>query len=429
MMQRILRPELIVFFLVASLAIPACRTHSPASLTHQNFSTYYRPEEKLMRPHYVLYNITDSMTRLYFTISNSELLYTKSGPEEEYSAKILLSYFVHPVEFPKMITDSGHVVMNDISKPGEKKQLAAFVDMDIYPRGYFTVEVTMRDLNKAAITYAMLHLDHRKGESENNFLASMPGTETPLFKNHLDSGESFSVHYHDPKITRLMVRYYVNREGPAPPPYAMIKSPAPPAADSSWWIDLDSSVPLKLAKEGYYRFTTDSLSNEGLLLSRFYPGFPEITEAKQLLYPLRYLLMRQEYVSMDSARNTKKAVDKFWLDASGSEERARELIRNYYNRVAAANTLFTTVKEGWKTDRGMVYLIFGPPSSVYRNSTSETWIYNNDMGGSGVSFAFDYTENAAGGEEDYILARSANYKIIWISAVDAWRQGHVYTLH
>lgn len=422
------RTKFLLACVLAALLITACRMHSPTAVSRQNLSSYYRTEEKMMRPKFSLFNVTDSMTRLYFTITSEELLYTKSGPADEFSAKILVSYTVHPVDFLKLITDSGHVVMNDVAKSGEKKQLAAFVDMDIIGNGRYVVEVAVRDLNKMTISYALLHLDHRGGNARNNFIATQPGTETPVFRSDLDSGEAFSIRYYDPNITRLFVHYYVNRDGPAPPPFAIYKNEPRPKADSSWWVDISAQPSIRFDRKGYYRFTTDSATDGGFVLSCFYQGFPEITQAKELLYPLRYLVMKQEYTEMDTALNTKKAVDKFWLNASGSEERARELIRNYYNRVAAANALFTTEKEGWKTDRGMIYLVFGPPQNVYRNSDSETWIYNNDMGPNGLGFVFDYNPDGWS-DEEYVLSRNANYKVNWIQAVDAWRQGHVYTLH
>jgi GWxTD domain-containing protein len=53
----------------------------------------------------------------------------------------------------------------------------------------------------------------------------------------------------------------------------------------------------------------------------------------------------------------------------------------YYNRVAYANDHFRHYIEGWKTDRGMVYIIFGAPDYVDRHPSDpdvkpyETWEY------------------------------------------------------
>jgi len=54
---------------------------------------------------------------------------------------------------------------------------------------------------------------------------------------------------------------------------------------------------------------------------------------------------------------------------------------SYYTRVAYANEHFRHYIDGWKTDRGMVYIIYGPPSAVDRHPVDveskpyEVWDY------------------------------------------------------
>ena len=58
-----------------------------------------------------------------------------------------------------------------------------------------------------------------------------------------------------------------------------------------------------------------------------------------------------------------------------------EIMDEYYSRVGYANKNFTTYQEGWRTDRGMIYIIFGPPSNVERHPFEsdtrpyEVWTY------------------------------------------------------
>jgi GWxTD domain-containing protein len=403
-----------------------CMRSTP-SVTKQNFATYYKPEEKVLRPKYVLYNVTDSMSRLYFSINSEDLLYAKNGTEPNFTARIVLAYTVHPVDFPRQIVDSGRVVMTDAGTPGDKKLLAASVDMDVIISGRYFLDVSFRDLNKLVVSHDLIYLDHRTGNAQNNFLITQAGSETPLFRSYVDSTEDFNLQYYQKQVSKLFVRYYKNKSGPAQPPYATEKANPAPKADSSWWIDISLRAPIRLRAEGFYRFSADTNSG-GICVSRFHPGFPEINVAKQLLYPLRYLVTRNEYLQMDTAVNTKKAVDQFWLKCAGSTDRAREVIRNYYNRVAATNLLFTSEKEGWKTDRGMIYLIFGPPNNVYRNATGETWLYSPDFGGGNVVFNFTHSKNGFT-DQEYILERNLEFKPNWIQAVDFWRQGQVYILH
>ena len=55
-------------------------------------------------------------------------------------------------------------------------------------------------------------------------------------------------------------------------------------------------------------------------------------------------------------------------------ERARSLIKTYYSRVEKANEMFTSHVEGWKTDRGMISIIF-ILQAMLENQNAEVWYY------------------------------------------------------
>jgi hypothetical protein len=82
--------------------------------------------------------------------------------------------------------------------------------------------------------------------------------------------------------------------------------------------------------------------------------------------------------------------------------------------------------EGWKTDRGMIYLIFGAPQDVYKTAVSETWIYGIQGTPNSVTFNFKKMDNKFS-ENDFFLTRSAYYKDPWYIAVGAWRDGRIST--
>ena len=74
--------------------------------------------------------------------------------------------------------------------------------------------------------------------------------------------------------------------------------------------------------------------------------FPNLTTANQLLEPLRYLTTKEEYSGIMSSVDKRKAIDAYWLKLAGSKERARFLIKNYYNRVQISNQFFTSYLRG-----------------------------------------------------------------------------------
>jgi len=58
----------------------------------------------------------------------------------------------------------------------------------------------------------------------------------------------------------------------------------------------------------------------------------------------------------------------FWKKRDPNPNTPRnEKMEEYYQRVDYANRHFTHFREGWRTDMGMVYLMFGPPNNVDRH--------------------------------------------------------------
>ena len=76
----------------------------------------------------------------------------------------------------------------------------------------------------------------------------------------------------------------------------------------------------------------------------------------------------EEYKKLLNAENPKTVLDEFWLSRNKNESEAKQLIKTYYNRAKEANRLFSYAKEGWKTDMGMIFIIFGRPAMVKKFS-------------------------------------------------------------
>ncbi|GAB4145707.1 MAG: hypothetical protein Fur0041_20260 [Bacteroidia bacterium] len=403
----------------------SCRSASPA-VTRQNFAPYYTPDKKPLNPSYFIFNPNERLSRLYFIVDAADLLYAKNNNDENYTARVMLNYILHPITNVKAIADSGQIVLDDIGVPGQQKKLAGSIDIDVPVEGRYFVEINFRDLNKATLSHAIMYLDHSNINASNNFLTTYPGTETPLFRNYVDPGESFSIRHRDPSVQKILVRYFKPKDSPAPPPYASIGKFPAPVADSSWTITTQEARNISFRAKGQYVFSISESMYDGMLINVLDEDYPKVTSAMELLFPMRYLTTKQEFIDIQTSANIKKSIDDFWLKSAGSEERARELIFNFYSRVEIANKQFTSSKEGWKTDRGMIYIIFGPPQNVYRNASNETWFYGNDIGSQALSFVFQHNTDAFS-ENEFILDRNMNYRINWIQAVDMWRQGQVYT--
>ena len=159
--------------------------------------------------------------------------------------------------------------------------------------------------------------------------------------------------------------------------------------------------------------------------------FPRPTLLSELVDALAYIATPSEMDTIRSAPTPaaeRDQFDLFWLRRTGNRTSAADLLRSYYTRVEEANRYFSTFNEGWKTDRGMLYIILGPPLEVRNTIGSQTWVY--EYPGTVQSNMFTFTVSRIAGEgislNEYTLQRQPVYETQWDRLVDRWRTGTVF---
>jgi GWxTD domain-containing protein len=191
-------------------------------------------------------------------------------------------------------------------------------------------------------------------------------------------------------------------------------------------ISFITGEPVYLEKEGTYVLFDDSLREEngyGFLVVN--ERYPRLTKEEELIEPLIYMSTNDEINSFSDKEELKTALDLYFLGmTSGNQSLAKQIIKSYYRRVEKANKLFTTYKEGWKTDKGMIYLILGPPTRIQRNGQREVWLYAQSANFSEIIFTF-YRKQNQFSEDHYELVRYPEYGAYWYPFVEAWRTGSV----
>lgn len=249
----------------------------------------------------------------------------------------------------------------------------------------------------------------------------------PLLRRYVQAGEPFGVDSYGLYQPIRWKRYAVNPV-PALPPMA---DPAAQPAGPRVLPVLDSAVVgpgegLRLTEPGLYTLRvggTGGIVPRTLAVLVAANRYPALTAAAELIEPLRYLTTNQERQRLTNAPDPKRAVDKFWLDiAQGNQSRGKDLIRRYYGRVTAANRLFAAHKAGWLTDKGLLYVVLGPPSGVRRlPSGEERWSYSEgNLGGGPITYTFRPRPSTFA-PDYYELVRRPEYELLWYAAVEKWR--------
>ena len=192
---------------------------------------------------------------------------------------------------------------------------------------------------------------------------------------------------------------------------------------------------------GAYRFEVEVVDRAGegeVILykardfSSMSKNFPNLVTSRELAKPLVYLMRRSEYrdlMAIQDRDSLKHEIDRFWLSNIGDKEQASRVIRKYYERVEEANKQFSNFKEGWMTDMGLVYVLFGPPWYVERSLDTMVWIYGYNRSDPRRVFYFRRTRVASDTRpfEHYILIRHTEYHSVEYEQIQRWLSGTILT--
>jgi GWxTD domain-containing protein len=164
---------------------------------------------------------------------------------------------------------------------------------------------------------------------------------------------------------------------------------------------------------GLYLVQKDTTTIEGVSF-RVEEGYPKFKRLQDLVGPFVYVCSKEEFNKMRLSGEDKKQFDKGVLAITRDTDRARNFMKNYFRRAEAANRFFTSYKEGWKTDRGMIYLIYGEPGAVFKFADREVWTYGKTT--------FNFVKSSTLFDPDnYVLIRNKKFADEWYEKVDLIR--------
>ena len=246
--------------------------------------------------------------------------------------------------------------------------------------------------------------------------------EVPFDQNYLTQGQSLL--FKTSKGPSLFSFFYPSPFAVPFPPMETRLAEVPKEVVVENRGDFLANIPKTLSDEGYYFFQSDSTAQTGILLRTVHDAFPKVKAWNEMVDMVTYISTKKEHETLLLAQDKKKALDAYWYNLTRNEEAAKVLIRNYFKMVEFANILFTDFKQGWKTDRGMVYIVMGPPQEVNFYEDREVWSYAGIDDTSKIRFTFTRVKTILS-PHFYTLNRSRAYQPIWFKNISQWRSGRM----
>jgi GWxTD domain-containing protein len=215
----------------------------------------------------------------------------------------------------------------------------------------------------------------------------------------------------------LHVDYHKTIFDAASPPFAEKQAKPDRFMFPDSTFTLKSGDKVSLSQEGLYLVQQDTSALEGFAFRVVKEAFPKFTKIEDLAAPLIFLCTKEEHDQLLDSKGDKAKFDKVILDITKDKDRAKNFMRSYFRRVELANTYFSSYKEGWKTDRGMIYLIFGLPDEVSKTGLKEIWYYRN------TKARFTFVKSGSVYDPNYYtLIRDSNFMEVWFGTIDLWRK-------
>lgn len=415
-------------FLIPLLGLlgAGCGSYAPA-VSHDNFAYLYGKGAANVRLQARIYQPSEGHAVIYYKLRTSDLLYKGTGGGGPYYARVVMGYETYPAIGSKQLLDSASTFVKDQAmSPAEDKELIGTIPLKINHDQSFIVRLTAHDLNRDIQSTLILQVEQDGAGTARSFLP-LGENNLPLFNDHVPPGNTVKFEAEGLAGATLLVGHYPPVDQLPAPVFVNASPPDldnPPDSIFHVVVGPDGMFEFTAGNRGFYHFRTDTASRSGYTLFVLADSYPEVNTTVAMLPPLRYITSSKEWEGMANAPDSRKQMERFWLDAAGSRERARDAIAAYYGRVESANRHFTSYTEGWKTDRGLVHIIFGTPTTIRKDDRGETWIYGDESNLMSLVFTFR-RRNEPFSNNDLVLQRDPALKSAWYRNVESWRNGRI----
>jgi GWxTD domain-containing protein len=356
------------------------------------------------------------------------MLYARKDKTQPYNATATIHYKVYDVMDRKVLIDSATVEVMDETATKETKSIYGEIGIKLPYGKNYNLFITAVDVNRNSVSESLISVNKSSLSNPQFFKLIDAESKQPRFQNYSLHKEECLLLSEANADKPIYVNYY-NRNFPiAAPPFSMTKSRSfdyTPDSAIGNKLDANGYFTLNILDSGFVHVMLDSSQRTGYSHYTYDQNYPSIYDAKGMIAPMKYISSKAEYLKMMDSEDPRKEMESFWLSKCGSKDKAREIIKKYYNRVENANASFSSYIQGWQTDRGMVSLIFGFPKTIRKTNDQEIWVYGEESNIMALQFTFDQVDNPFS-DNDFKLQRSSGYKSNWYRAVDAWRSGRVY---
>ncbi|MBN2237174.1 MAG: GWxTD domain-containing protein [Bacteroidales bacterium] len=398
--------------------LSSCATHKYAQI---NYAKFYQEDYPGSVFKTQVFNANDSMTELFVQVNLNTLAIVSGKTKTEVAKDFVFDYSLVEGLKEKEVMQEGKVAIAE-SPDADENSKSFKIKLKTPAVGQFVLFSSVQSENLKKSFTSRTSILKGVVSSEQNFML-LKEDGTIHWDNYISGNEKVRIQFNDSQVKELYVNWYAPKFSPAVVPFSPGHRNEVKNLDTAETFKIalinGKSELLTFKDLGIYQFRVNPNDASGYSLIKFYAEFPYVYNDAQRLFSLRYLNPRYEFEDL-MAMEPAEAVKEFWYSKSRKAERSEDMMETYYGRVQRANELFTSYKEGWKTDRGMIFMVYGAPDKVHIYKDREVWEYGNDSYYNGLRFEFTKQDNPFT-QNDFQLFRQTHFERSWQGIVNNWR--------
>ncbi len=427
-----------IFGVLIGAGLISCQATKKVTVDSKDLSYLYNPTKVSLKPRFAVLNQSDAESVLSVKFFTIDLFFSEANPRGLPMAQLLVSVKLYNTTNERILADTASMNIN-IIKEQSRQEYAYKIPLRVGPASRYVAEVKILDRLRLEIVQAFIPFNTLTETNKYNFIARGNFNKNELFNPVIKANEFVNLLYQRKPVDSLFISFYKPfTEVPHPPSMLLPEKVIDYDPDTVVVLPYSDTLPIMFPNEGMYFCSVARGIDQGYTFFNFGPSYPTMTKPEEMIKPLAYLATEDEMNTMLSSPKPKMALDEFWIKCGGNVEKSRELIRIFYTRILYSNYYFTSFKEGWRTERGMIYTIYGPPDKVYKSSDGENWGYRRPVIKSSwggrihlreqyLWFKFMLREDRFS-DNDFFLNRSEALVTYWDKAIASWRKGIVFRL-
>ncbi|HLN19975.1 MAG TPA: GWxTD domain-containing protein [Bacteroidales bacterium] len=423
--------------LLLAAVLNSCST-SQQVLDSKDLSYLYNPTKNPIAPRYSITSISENSALFSIKFYPTDLFFSEANPRGVPMALMLVTVKLFNVSSGNVLADTAVMNLNIVKETGRNEYVYS-TELNVEKDQKYMADVKLLDKLRMTVVQAFVPYNTTSEFNRYTYTARSHFEKNPLFNPVVRENEYVNLVYNLGLEDSLYISYYKPfTPVPDPPSMLLPEKTLDYDPDTTMVIPYSPGQPLMFPARGIYLCSVNSDAKDGFTFLNLGDEYPGITKPETMIEPLVYLATSDEMNIMRASVRPKADLDEFWIKLGGNVDKSRELIRIFYTRVQYSNYYFTSYKEGWRTERGMIYIIYGPPDKVYKSAEGESWGYRKPVikssWGGRFSVKDEYLffnfrkKDDIFSDNDYFLSRSETLVTYWDQAIASWRRGIVYRL-